>query len=79
MRKKICLVLGVCSIVTTITFNGFRAKKEVGDLLMENIDALAAGGEVEGPVNCMGSGSVDCPHTKNKVKYVLTGYSFAIR
>lgn len=44
-------------------------------LLLENVEALAYG-EIEGPVNCLGSGTVDCPHTFRKVKYVMEGYSF---
>ena len=41
---------------------------------VDNIEALAAD-EHDVPINCFGSGSVDCPATKVKVEYVATGYS----
>ena len=46
----------------------------VNTLLLDNVEALAAY-EQDMPHTCLGSGSVDCPISKVKVKYVFSGYS----
>ena len=43
------------------------------DLLLMNIEALAAG-ENYVPIQCIGTGTVDCP-LGGKTKFVMIGYS----
>lgn len=52
----------------------YSLKEPRVNTLLDNIEALAAD-EHDVPINCFGSGSVDCPATKVKVEYVATGYS----
>lgn len=58
-------------------------KSKVSSLLLENIEALAVGedgtdgGESgETVVQCIGRGSLDCPVSHQKVKYIICGYGF---
>lgn len=43
------------------------------DLLLKNVEALAWG--EGGYSRCLGLGDVDCPFSKTKVEYVMSGYS----
>ena len=54
----------------------FMAKPEKvqSDLLLVNIEALAAGEDYV-PIQCIGTGTVDCP-LGGKTKFVMIGYSF---
>lgn len=74
MKKKIIL-LAAC-VAALGTYIGYsHARSEVTDLLMlENVEALA-GGEIAPEVQCVASGSVDCPKNHIKVAYVFSGYS----
>ena len=54
----------------------------ISSLLLENIEALAAdedgsddGEVVGGKIRCIDVGSLDCPLTHEKVKYIVRGYS----
>ncbi|WP_349901986.1 NVEALA domain-containing protein [Bacteroides caccae] len=57
-------------------------KSNISSLLLENIEALAAdedgsddGEVVGGKIRCIDVGSLDCPLTHEKVKYIVRGYS----
>ena len=51
-----------------------KPEKIQNDLLLMNIEALAAG-ENYVPIQCIGTGTVDCP-LGGKTKFVMIGYSF---
>ena len=51
-----------------------KPEKTQNDLLLMNIEALAAG-ENYVPIQCIGTGTVDCP-LGGKTKFVMIGYSF---
>ena len=53
-------------VVAVISVKYSLKEPRVNTLLLDNVEALAA---------CLGSGSVDCPISKVKVKYVFSGYS----
>ena len=61
-------------IMAVLSVNYSLKEPRVNTLLLDNIEALADD-EHDTPTNCVGSGSVDCPVTKVKVKYVFSGYS----
>lgn len=59
---------------TITTTSSTKPKIQVDDLFLSNVEALASG-EGTRPINCLNSGSVDCPYTTIKVKYVMSyGY-----
>ena len=51
-----------------------KPEKTQNDLLLMKIEALAAG-ENYVPIQCIGTGTVDCP-LGGKTKFVMIGYSF---
>ena len=65
MKKK---VIAISSWV------GNRQSVEMSTLMLENVEALAAG-ENNSNTWCFGTGSVDCPNNKEKAAYVLHYYS----
>lgn len=61
---------------TAIAVSVFYARTDkhvTSNLLLENVEALAAGEGIS--AHCFGAGCVDCPITNVKVQYVLSGYS----
>ena len=75
MKNKIKVaVISLCAVGAITAFCSQKSGKQMDDLLLENVEALAWG-EGGGPSNCLGLGDVDCPFSKTKVKYVMTGYS----
>ena len=76
MKKKVkILVLAVLSgMIAVSNWVGNRQSVEMNALMLENVEALAAG-ENEGGILCWGIGSVDCPNNKEKVAYVRHYYS----
>lgn len=74
MKKKV-LFISLFLVATVVASFQFSSEKEkMQSLMLENIDALASG-EWGGFVQCVGSGSVDCPRTHYKVYAVGTYYS----
>ena len=72
--KKFTALVFLC-IVSVLTIQKLNSQKvEVSSLLLNNIEALAAE-EHTSSVRCIGSGSLDCPASHDKVKYILSGYS----
>lgn len=70
--KKIFLIFCV-AVAVEYTCYYIHKGNYSKNLLLRNVEALAAD-ESSVPVNCMLSGTVDCPHTFEKVKYVMEGY-----
>lgn len=86
MRKGIFVALPLTVIVAVYSLYLVNGKcmntPKSSSLLLENIEALAAdedgtddGEVVGGKTYCVGVGSVDCPRTHDKVKYVVMGHS----
>lgn len=86
MRKGIFVALPLTVIVAVYSLYLVNDKcmntPKSSSLLLENIEALAAdedgtddGEVVGGKTYCAGVGSVDCPRTHDKVKYVVMGHS----
>ena len=73
MKKRV-IVIGLFAVCAFTAFHGFKSGKKSNDLLLMNIEALAYG-ESDLPIDCAGTGSVDCPRTQIKVQYVVVGYS----
>ncbi|EKU90350.1 NVEALA domain-containing protein [Bacteroides oleiciplenus] len=75
MKNKIkIVVISLCAVVSITVFCSRKSSKQMDDLLLKNIEALARG-EGDGYTYCLGVGSVDCPITQYKVEYVMSGYS----
>lgn len=76
MKKKVkILVLAVLSgMIAVSNWVGNRQSVEMNALMLENVEALAAG-ENNSNIWCFGTGSVDCPRGHNKVAYVRYFYS----
>lgn len=76
MKKKVkMLILAALSVMVTIcSLLRNRQPVEMNVLLLENVEALAAG-EDDGKVFCAGVGSIDCPINHSKVAYVYRSYS----
>lgn len=86
MRKGVFVALPLTVIVAVYSLYLANDKRmntpKSSSLLLENIEALAAnedgtddGEVVGGKTYCVGVGSVDCPRTHDKVKYVVMGHS----
>lgn len=73
MRKKIFFMIALGTAVAVSVFYAHADKQVASDLLLENVEALAAGEMT--PAHCLGIGCVDCPVNNTKVKYVFSGYS----
>lgn len=75
MKNKIkVVVICLCAVVSITVLCSRKSSKQMDDLLLKNIEALARG-EGDGYTYCLGVGSVDCPATQYKVEYVMSGYS----
>lgn len=74
MKTKLLIVGSLLMIVTVTYFYVNSEESELNDLLLKNVEALADN-EYDSTVSCLGRGSVDCPHTKVKVEYVMGGYN----
>lgn len=60
-------------VVAAVSVKYSLNEPRVNTLLLDNVEALAAY-EQDMPHTCFGSGSVDCPISEVKVKYVGSGY-----
>lgn len=70
---KLVGLLAVC----TFSFGGYTQmnhSKKMNDLLLENVEALAAGENGSGGI-CMGYGSIVCPFNNQEVEHVYIYYS----
>lgn len=73
MKRK-SWMLGVLFVLVILVSYMAKPEKVQSDLLLMNIEALAAG-ENYVPIQCIGTGTVDCP-LGGKTKFVMIGYSF---
>ena len=73
MKRK-SWMLGVLFVLVILVSYMAKPEKTQNDLLLMNIEALAAG-ENYVPIQCIGTGKVDCP-LGGKTKFVMIGYSF---
>lgn len=73
MKRK-SWMLGVLFVLVILVSYMAKPEKVQSDLLLMNIEALAAG-EDHVPIQCIGTGTVDCP-LGGKTKFVMIGYSF---
>ena len=72
MKKMIFLLLCIVAVSSTIYFS-FH-KDEQSELLLSNIEALAADEHAD-ITRCLGTGTLDCPFVHTKVKRIYGGYS----
>lgn len=72
MKKLISLLF--IGVIAAVAYWARPAQAELNNLLLENIEAFAAG-EWEDSMHCIGTGSVDCPINNSKVYAVYGGYS----
>lgn len=72
MRKTILAIFVIGGM--TLIFSKFSNKEKlVNNLLLENVEALAAG--EGGGAWCISSGNTFCPMTGTKVAYTVEAYS----
>ena len=72
MKRK-SWMLGVLFVLIILVSYMAKPEKTQNDLLLMNIEALAAG-ENYVPIQFIGTGTVDCP-LGGKTKFVMIGYS----
>lgn len=72
MKKLILLLFVGVMVATAYWFHS--TSTALNDLLLENVEALAAGESSEN-IRCAGTGSVDCPINHSKVYAIYGGYS----
>lgn len=75
MKNKM-KIIGAIAVIAIIVYSYVQVNNSepLDDFLLENIEALAAGESGTSGV-CVGSGSVVCPLTKDKVEHVYISYS----
>ncbi len=77
MRSKMKFIgIVIFLIVVTLEYNEIRQPKDLDALLLDNVEALAAG-EAGGDGDCVGSGSVVCPFNNTEVAHVLVYYNLS--
>lgn len=76
--RKLVFFLFLCVAVFLTGKRLTNHRTSFNTLLNYNIEALAAG-ENQNAYKCWGTGSVDCPVSHDKVKYVFGGYSLEER
>ena len=69
-------MLGVLFVLVLLVSYMAKPEKTQNDLLLMNTEALAAG-ENYVPIQCIGTGTVDCP-LGGKTKFVMIGYSLEV-
>ncbi|WP_148356462.1 NVEALA domain-containing protein [uncultured Bacteroides sp.] len=76
MKNFTVKLVGTMAIVCLLSFLGYARinhSEKLDDLLLENIEALAAD-ESGNTTICVGSGSIVCPITKGGVEHVYICY-----
>lgn len=77
MKKKI-LLFSLLLVAAFASFQFSNKHENLNDLMLENIEALASD-EWEGRINCIGTGTVDCPINHMKVYFLAGPYSLEER
>lgn len=75
MRKLVVFVFLCIAVIFSFKEAFFKKDNVQNSFMLCNIEALAADNESSGRWNCHFTGSVDCPISSVKVKYVYGGYS----
>lgn len=75
MKSKLVLLTVVAAAVGCFLCRLQQQERTWDDLMQENVEALAWGEDVPS-IDCMGSGSVDCPTSHRKVYMVQQNYAF---
>ena len=75
--KKITILL-FCIVAILFTKHLVSHKNISSTLLLYNVEALASDDEHAGITRCALSGSLDCPISHQKVKYIFGGYSLEV-
>lgn len=75
MKRK-SWMLGVLFVLIALVSYMAKPEKEQNDLFLMNIEALAAGEDYV-PIQCIGTGTVDCS-LGGKTKFVMIGYSLEV-
>ena len=73
MKKNLLLLLCIVAILSTKYLASHEKRQSA--LLLYNIEALAANSEHADIGHCYGTGTLDCPVSHDKVKYIAGGYS----
>ena len=61
-------------VVVALGYSKSRQPENLDTLLLDNVEALAAGEAADGG-DCIGSGSIVCPFNNTEVAHVLVYYS----
>lgn len=69
MKKTVSLFLFIAMLAFVSIKAGLNKNRQTADLLLKNIECLAT--PENGPVRCIGIGSVDCPATEVKVYFYI--------
>lgn len=74
MKKKglLCVALLLMGAAWAYVRIAYMNRNNLTPVMLENIEALATG-ETNISVRCFGYGSIDCPITSAKVRYVERG------
>lgn len=75
MKSKLVLLIVVAAAVGCFLCRSQQQERTWDDLMQENVEALAWGEDVP-YIDCIGSGSVDCPTSHRKVYIVQQNYAF---
>ena len=75
MKRK-SWILGVLFVLIALVSYMAKPEKAQNDLFLMNIEALAAGEDYV-PIQCIGTGTVDCT-LGGKTKFVMIGYSLEV-
>ena len=76
MKSKLVLLTVVAAAVGCFLCRSQQQERTWDDLMQENVEALAWGEDVP-YIDCIGSGSVDCPTSSHrKVYMVQQNYAF---
>lgn len=73
MKSKLVLLTVVAAAVGCFLCRSQQQERTWDDLMQENVEALAWGEDVP-YIDCIGSGSVDCPISHRKVYLVKYTY-----
>ncbi|MBS5701909.1 MAG: hypothetical protein KHX11_23080 [Bacteroides cellulosilyticus] len=75
MRNKMKFIgIAMILVVVALGYSKSRQPENLDTLLLDNVEALAAGEAADGG-DCIGSGSIVCPFNNTEVAHVLVYYS----
>lgn len=75
MRNKMKFIgIAMILVVVALGYSKSRQPENLDTLLLDNVEALAAGEAADGG-DCIGSGSIVCPFNNTEVVHVLVYYS----